>query len=61
MASEFDDPNSVFNLHHSLYFFLGILSNFVFQRPYFGFRQTDGRTDRQKDAINIFWAFLVKN
>ena len=24
-------------------------------------RQTDGRTDRQTDAINIFWAFLVKN
>ena len=24
-------------------------------------RQTDGQTDRQTDAINIFWAFLVKN
>ena len=23
--------------------------------------QTDGRTDRQTDAISIFWAFLVKN
>ena len=32
-------------------------SNFVFKRPNFGFTQTDGRTD----AINKFWAFLVKN
>ena len=23
--------------------------------------QTDRQTDRQTDAINIFWAFLVKN
>ena len=30
-------------------------SNFVFKRPNFGFRQTDGQTD----AISIFWA--VKN
>ena len=40
-------------------------SNFVFKRPNFGFiqtdRQTDRRTDGQTDAINIFWAFLVKN
>ena len=35
-------------------------SNFGFKRPNFGFRQTDGRTDGQTDAINIFWAFLVK-
>ena len=24
-------------------------------------RQTDGRMDGRTDAINIFWAFLVKN
>ena len=24
-------------------------------------RRTDGQTDGQTDAINIFWAFLVKN
>ena len=27
----------------------------------FGFRQTDRRTDGRMDALNILWAFLVKN
>ena len=51
---------------------LCIIVKFWFQTTKFWFqtdrqtdRQTDGRTDRQTDgqtdAINIFWAFLVKN
>ena len=45
-----------------------IIVKFWFQTTKFWFqtdrqtdRQTDGRTDGQTDAINIFWAFLVKN
>ena len=37
-----------------------IIVKFCFQTTKFWF-QTDGRTDGRTDAINIFWAFLVKN
>ena len=47
---------------------LSIIVKFWFQTTKFWLqtdRQTDGQTDRQTDrqtdAINIFWAFLVKN
>ena len=35
-----------------------IIVKFCFQTTKFWF-QTDGRTDRRTDAINMFWAFLV--
>ena len=38
-----------------------IIVKFCFQTTKFWFQTTDGRTDGRTDAINIFWAFLVKN